>query len=90
MSGPALGHKRVGAEKKEQRQMLRDSDERNAIEGRSGNLKRKFILELIFYKLDGNFKTEAALNILAMNATYQLCLWFMQFCNFFRIKFVFQ
>lgn len=90
LSGPALGRKRAGTEKKEQRQMLRDSGERNAIEGRCGNLKRKFGLELIFCKLDECAKTEAALNILAMNTAYRLCRWLMQFCYFFRIKFVFQ
>lgn len=70
--------------------MLRDSGERNAIDGRNGNLKRKFGLDLIFCKLDENAKAEAALNILAMNAAYRLCRWLMQFCNFFIIKFIFQ
>ena len=90
LSGPALGRKRAKAEKKEQRQMLRDSGERNAIEGRCGNLKRKFGLELIFCKLYECAKIEVALNILAMNTAYRLCRWLMQFCYFFKIKFVFQ
>lgn len=90
LSGPGLGRKRAGAEQKEQRQMLRDSGERNAIEGRNGNLKRKFGLDLIFCKLNENAKTEAALNILAMNAAYRLCRWLMRFWGFFGINFVFQ
>ena len=70
--------------------MYQDSCDRNAIEGRNGNLKRKFGLDLIFCKLDENAKTEAALNILAMNAAYRLCRWLMQILGFFRINVVFQ
>lgn len=90
LSGPALGRKRVGAGREEKRQMMRDSGERNAIEGRNGNLKRKFGLDLIFCKLDENAKTEAALNLLAMNAAYRLRRWLVQFWGFFRRTIVFQ
>lgn len=85
-----LGYKWADTERREQRQMLQDSGECNTIKGYNGNLKHKFSLGLIYCKLDENVKTEAALNILAMNATYRLCRWLMQFGNFFRINFVFQ
>lgn len=90
LSGPALGRKRVGTQAKERRQIYRDSCRRNDIEGRTGNLKRRFGLNLIFSKLDKNAKTEAALNILAMNAARRLYRWLMLFFRFFWAKWVFQ
>lgn len=89
LAGPALGRKKAGAEAKKKRQMYRDSCERNVVEGRNGNLKRKFGLDLIFCKLDETAKTEAALNILAMNAAYRLRRWLMQFGGFYRLRVVF-
>lgn len=49
-----------------------------------------FGLDLIFSKLDENAKTEAALNILAMNAARRLYRWLMQFFRFFWAESVFQ
>ncbi len=59
--------------------MYKDSCERNAIEGRNGNAKRRFGLDLIMAKLDETAKTEAALVILAMNASHRLALWLARF-----------
>ena len=64
------------------RQMMRDSGAQNAIKGRNGNPKHKFGVYLIFYKLDENAKTEAALNILTMKAVHQLCRWRIHFGAF--------
>ena len=55
--------------------MVQDSCERNAIEGRNGNSKRRFGLDRIFSKLDETAKTEAALILLAMNASHRLVRW---------------
>ncbi len=55
--------------------MYKDSCERNAIEGRSGNAKRRFGLDLIMAKLDETSKTEVALIILAMNISHRLLRW---------------
>ena len=89
LSGPALGRKRNDDNRKEKRQMLRDTRERNAIEGRNGNAKRRFGLDLIFAKLDETAKTEAALNLVAMNAAYKLrriLLRFLLFFDFLAVK----
>ena len=90
LTGPALGRKKAGTEAKEQRQMHQDTCDRNAIEGRNGTLKRKYGLDLIYCKLDENAKTEAALNILAMNAAYRLCRWLLQILGCFKLRVVFQ
>ena len=90
LTGPALGRKTKAASVQEARQMYRDSCERNAVEGRNGNLKRRFGLDLISSKLDENAKTEAALNLVAMNAVHRLLHWYTFFwkTNFFSIKWV--
>ena len=46
-----------GAEIKEKCQIYQDSCERNKIEGRNRNLKWKYGLDLMFFKLDKNAKT---------------------------------
>ncbi len=59
-----------------------DSCQRNAIEGRNGNAKHRFGLDLIMSKLDETAKTEAALVILAMNASCRLARWLVRlFCR---------
>lgn len=76
LSGPPLGRRKAGeTDAKIRRQMYRDACERNAIEGRSGNAKRRFGLDLVMCKLDETAKTEAALIILAMNAAYRVAHW---------------
>lgn len=70
--------------------MHQDACGRNAIEGRNGNLKRRYGLDLIMSKLDETAKTEAALNILAMNAAYRLCRWLARFFAVSRAVGVFQ
>ena len=79
LTGPALGRRKVGADdRKEKRQMYQDACDRNAVEGRNGNAKRRFGLDLIYAKLDETAKTEAALNLLAMNAAYRLARWLLR------------
>ena len=55
--------------------MYKPACHRNALEGRNGNAKRPFGLDLIAAKLDETAKTEAALILLAMNAAYKLARW---------------
>lgn len=91
LSGPALGRKKSGdSGAKEKRQMYQDACERNAIEGRNGNAKRRFGLDLIMSKLDETAKTEAALCILAMNAAHKLALWLLRFFGVPQLILVFQ
>ena len=59
--------------------MYKDACERNVIEGRNGNAKRRFGLDLIAAKLDETAKTEAALNLVAMNAAHKLTGWLLRF-----------
>ena len=83
LSGLPLGRRKKGdTDAKLKRQMYRDSCERNAIEGRNGTAKRRFGLDLIMSKLDETAKTEAALNILAMNASHKLVQWLARFFPF--------
>ena len=70
--------------------MYRDACERNAIEGRNGNAKRRWGLDLITSKLDETAKTEAALNIIAMNASHRLAIWLLRFFRSERFWPVFQ
>lgn len=59
--------------------MYKDACDRNAVEGRNGNAKRHFGLDLIAAKLDETAKTEAALILLAMNAAHKLARWLLSF-----------
>lgn len=91
LSGPALGRPKGGETgAKEARQVYKDGCERNAVEGKNGILKRRFGLNLIMSKLDETAKTEAALNILAMNAAYWLQRWLLRFLPFWRFSVLFQ
>ncbi len=84
LSGPPLGRRNSNkSDDKLQRQMYKDSCLRNAIEGRNGNAKRRFGLDLIMARLDETAKTEAALVILAMNTSCRLVRWLALFFRFF-------
>ena len=90
LSGPPLGRRKNGEDAKVQRQIYRDSCERNAVEGRNGNAKRRWGLGLIMSKLDETAKTEAALNIIAMNVAHRLTRWLLRLFGFPRVVLVFQ
>ena len=77
-------------EEKVQGQIYRDACERNAVEGRNGNAKRRWGLNLIMSKLDETAKTEAALSIIVMNVAHRLALWLCRFFGFNSLLFVFQ
>ena len=79
LSGPPLGRpKKDQSEEARMKQTYQDACDRNAVEGRNGNLKRRFGLDLITSVLDENAKTEAALQILAMNLFQRLRSLFAQ------------
>ena len=91
LSGPPLGRRKAGeSDAKVQRQIYRDACERNAVEGRNGNAKRRWGLNLIMSKLDETAKTEAALNIIAMNVAHRLARWLLRLFGFPRLVLVFQ
>ena len=91
LSGPPLGRRKASqTDEKIHNQMYRDACERNAIEGRNGNAKRRWGLNRIMTKLDETSKTEAMLNIIAMNVSHKLALWFLRFFQIFSEKPIFQ
>jgi hypothetical protein len=73
LSGPPLGRRKKD-ETDEDREKIayQDACDRNAVEGRNGNLKRRFGLDRIMCILQESAETEAALAILAMNALHRL------------------
>ena len=80
LTGPALGRPKTGeTDRKQKRQMYKDACDRNAVEGRNGNAKRRFGLDLIAAKLDETAKAEATLILLAMNAAHALTRWLLRF-----------
>ncbi|MDE7262504.1 MAG: IS5 family transposase [Oscillospiraceae bacterium] len=90
LSGLPLGRRKASeTDVKIRHRMYLDSCERNAIEGRNGNAKRRFGLDCIFSKLDETAKTEAAFIILALNASHQLARSLALFFRFlfFRLEF---
>jgi hypothetical protein len=73
LSGPKLG--RPGKDVQGDRELERqDHLERNIIEGRSGTAKRRFGLDLIMAVLPETAMTEAAFQVLCMNARIRLLL----------------
>ena len=83
LSGPPLGRRKEDlTDAKVKRQMYQDSCERNAVEGRNGNAKHRYGLDRIMSKPNETAKTEAALNILAVNAAYRLAHWLALFFRF--------
>jgi len=73
LSGPRLG--RPGKDAQHNRELeYKDSCERNIIEGRTGTAKRRFGLDLIMALLPETALTEAAFQLLCMNARVRLLL----------------
>lgn len=76
LSGPRLG--RPGKDEERNKELeYRDNCERNIIEGRNGMVKRRFGLDLIMAYLRETAMTEAALNVLCMNARIQFLFRFL-------------
>lgn len=83
LSGPALGRpsKKVQSELKKTEQL--DASERNAIEGKFGEGKRRYGLGLIQARLPETSETVIALQFLVMNLERKLRLLFCYFCNYY-------
>ena len=80
LSGPPSGRRKASeTDTKISRQIYQDACERNVVEGRNGIAKRRSGLDRLFSKLDETAKTEAALIILAMNASLRLVRWLALF-----------
>ena len=87
LSGPPLGRRKATvSDARIKRQIVHDSCERNTVEGRIGNAKRRFGLDRIFAKLDETAKTQAALILFALNASLRLA---RSLLLYFQISFPF-
>ena len=79
LSGPRLG--RPGPDADRDREIERqDNCERNIVESRNGIAKRRFGLDLIMAYLPDTGMTEAALQVLCMNARIRILLRLFQKC----------
>ena len=74
LTGKPLGRPKKNPEetKKDKQIAYQDSCKRNAVEGRNGNLKRRYSCGRIMSKLDETSKSEVCLDIIAMNARHHL------------------
>ena len=79
ISGPPLGRPPVNVSKEKKKQAKKDERIRQAIEGKFGQGKRRFGLNLVMTKLDNTSGTAIAITFLVMN----LCTWWRRvFCVF--------
>ena len=90
LSGPRLGRPKSDPEllAEEKRQFLDDQRQRNAVEGKIGQGKRRFGLGLIREKLAVTQGSTIALNVLVMNLEKLLELLFVFFTALLRILLV--
>ena len=68
LSGPYLGRPKKSEIEADKAQAYRDSCERNIVESRNGIAKRRYGLDRILAYLEETSRTEAAMEIFAMNA----------------------
>ncbi len=87
LSGPRLGRPKSDPEllAEEQRQFLDDQRQRNAVEGKIGQGKRRFGLGLIREKMPVTQGSTIALNVLVMNLEKLLELLFVLISALLRI-----
>ncbi|WP_162487633.1 IS5 family transposase [Paenibacillus sp. LC231] len=88
LSGPKLGRPSLGDDAKEQKRIAyQDSTERNAIEGKFGEGKRKYGLERIRARLSNTSFTVIALQFLVMNLERKLRFLFHYFRYMLQMAF---
>lgn len=89
LSGPKLGRPTKESQLEDQKQERRDAAERNAIEGKFGEGKRRFGLGLIRARRSDTSETVVALQFLVMNLERRLRFLFLflfRLCFFQRIR----
>ncbi|MDP8936030.1 MAG: IS5 family transposase [Cyanobacteriota bacterium] len=79
ISGPPLGRPPANVSKEKKKQAASDERIRNAIEGKFGQGKRRFGLNLVMAKLDNTSQTAIAITFLVMNLS---TWWRRVFCVF--------
>ena len=83
LSSLRLGRPKIDEKEVDAAQTYKDNCERNTIEGRIGNAKRRFGLDLIMAYLPETALTEAALQVLCLNFAIWLRFVFSFFRNWF-------
>jgi hypothetical protein len=87
LSGPALGRKTEEIKKEEEKQAYQDTCERNQIEGKFGEGKRKYSLGKIMTKLAGTSAASIVLGFIVMNLEKRLRLLLCQILNWLNLQF---
>lgn len=83
LSGPALGRKSKDKQREEIKQLKQDAKERNAVEGKFGEAKRKYGLGRVMGKLKVTSETMIMLQFIVMNLEHKLRVLFFQILNYF-------
>jgi IS5 family transposase len=84
MSGPKLGRPPKNVSKEDKKQAQDDECFRNAIEGKFGQAKRRFSLNLVMTKLPETSETSIAITFLVVNLSRLL----RQFLSLFLFLFI--
>jgi hypothetical protein len=74
LSGPALGRKTEGVKRQEEKQAYKDSCDRNQVEGKFGEVKRKYSLGKLMTKLAQTSTTSIVLSFIVANLEKRLRL----------------
>jgi IS5 family transposase len=82
ISGPKLGRPPKNVSEQEKKQAQEDESFRNAIEGKFGQAKRRFGLNLIMTKLPETSETDLAITFLVVNLSQLLRQFFGLFLSF--------
>jgi len=86
-SEPALGRPPANVSKETKKQAWEDERVRNSIEGKFGQGKRRFSLNLVMAKLDKTSQTAIAITFLVMNLfTWLRRVFCVFFCRFPKIR----
>lgn len=85
LNGPALGRKSKEKKREEIKQLKQDAKERNAVEGKFGEGKRKYGLGRIMAKLKNTSETVIMLQFIIMNLEHKLRVLFFQISDFIII-----
>jgi hypothetical protein len=72
MIGPKLGRPPKDVDPKERDRWIKESGERNEVEGKIGVSKRRYGLELIMCKLQETSETEIMMQFVVMNASHRI------------------
>ncbi len=92
ISGPPLGRPPKNVSKETKKQALDDERFRNAIEGKFGQAKRRFSLNLVMTKLAETSETSIAITFLVINLSTLLrqvnCLFLSLFLNLSKLGFL--